>query len=248
MLVCHAVVRHLLIEVADCRDVKEVQVVSEGNPEETIVFVLQVHLLFCLLSPFITLIAPGTLPLFLAPRVPDLDQSFGFSVVKRDHFRPDETVGVGVDQAYRLDLLRAQIFICLTGDSCAHWELLLVRVQNLIPELIWFLQVCMEEELVRAARKWVHGLASSACLDALVTAEDFRPDFLKYEDPDLGDTIFTRWPREGPLLRVWVVREVVVDDHRALLAIDVDRDSVAAGFVDFVSQENFLDPVRKLSK
>lgn len=178
VLISHCVVVNVLIVVADSRDVEKVQVVSVRDPEETVVFVLQVDLTLGVLRPLVTFIAPSSLPLLLAPGIPYLNQSLSLAVVESDNFGADETVSVGVDETYGLHFLGGEVVLCLAGNGRAHWELLLVCIQDQVPELFGLSQVIMEEELVWAAGQRVHGLASRTCLDSLVAPKDFGPYFL----------------------------------------------------------------------
>ena len=97
---------------------------------------------------------------------------------------------------------------------------------------------------MRAASHRVHCLASRSCLNSLITAKHFCPNFLKNQHPDLINAIILWWPGEGPSLSVTIIREVVIDNDCALLSIDVNGDSVTAGIINLLSYENFLDSLR----
>jgi len=100
----------------------------------------------------------------------------------------------------------------------------------------------MNEELVWASSQRVHSLTRSSCFDTLVTSKDLSPYFLEDEHPDLLDSIIFRGSGKGPLLCISVIREIIVDDHSALFAINVHSDGVAAGFVHFIVKEYLLNP------
>ena len=89
MLVSRVVVLSILIVVADGRDVEELHVIIEANPEATVILVHQVYLTLRRFGPLRRLVAPIALPLNFAPGVPDLNQALLLAVVKGDHFGSD---------------------------------------------------------------------------------------------------------------------------------------------------------------
>ena len=106
----------------------------------------------------------------------------------------------------------------------------------------------MHERLLRTACQGVHGFTSITCLDPLVVPKDLCPGFLDDQHPDFhGFVIGGKLRlREGPIIPFRVVREIVVDYYGPPFSIDVHLHGVAPRFVHFMSQENFLDPVRIL--
>ena len=81
MLICDVAVDHLIVVEADCGDVEELDVVLEGYPESSVVLVLEVNLALCRFSPDWRLVTPVSLPLFMTPRIPNLNQSLCLSIV-----------------------------------------------------------------------------------------------------------------------------------------------------------------------
>ena len=99
VLIGEEIIELVLVVVAYCRYVEELDVVLERDPEAPIVDLLQVDLLLRALGPLVRLVTPVTLPLFSPPWVSDLNQSLRFSIIECDQFGPDQTVGVRIDQA-----------------------------------------------------------------------------------------------------------------------------------------------------
>ena len=99
----------------------------------------------------------------------------------------------------------------------------------------------MDVELMRTASERVHGFTSSSGLDSLITAENFGPHLFKNEHPNFIYSILFGWSREGPLLRIRVVREIVVYNYSLLLSVDVDSGCVASRCIHLVGQEDFLN-------
>ena len=78
----------------------------------------------------------------------------------------------------------------------------------------------------------------------MVATIDFGPCFLENEYPDLVDvTLALRWLGKGPFAALFVIREVVIDDHSAALAIDINLNGVTACIVDLLSQKDPLDTI-----
>ena len=98
VLIGEEIIELVLVVIAYCRYVEELDVVLERDPEAPIVDLLQVDLLFRALGPLVRLVTPVTLPLFSPPWVSDLNQSLRFSIIECDQFGPDQTVGVRIDQ------------------------------------------------------------------------------------------------------------------------------------------------------
>ena len=105
----------------------------------------------------------------------------------------------------------------------------------------------MDELPGRAAREGVHSLTSRSTFYPLVAPIDFGPGLLKNEHPDLIDVIRAlRGLREGPPIVLLIVREVIVDNHRASLPIYIHLNSVTASIVDLLGQKDPLDSIREL--
>lgn len=97
MLIGQEVIVVVFIVVANGSDIEEFDIVCEGNPETSIVLVLKVDLALREVVPLFRLVAPGALPLFLTPGIPNLNQSFGIAfVVERYQFCTNQTVCMGI--------------------------------------------------------------------------------------------------------------------------------------------------------
>ena len=155
---------------------------------------------------------------------------------------------MSVDKTDRLHSLFTYVLIDLTRNSRAHRKSQLVRVQDLVPKTFKIVHIVMDVELMGAAGQRVHGLTSRACLNTLITAEDLGPHFLEDEHPDLIHAFFLGGAGEGPPVSSCIVGEVVVDDHRSRLSVDVDSHGVAPGIVDVVRQEDLLDAIGVLGE
>jgi len=73
------------------RDVEELVVITERNPEAAVICRLELwNLGFCEFVPFIGLIRPVTSPFSLTPGVSDLANSLGFSICHLDFLHADQ--------------------------------------------------------------------------------------------------------------------------------------------------------------
>lgn len=124
----------------------------------------------------------------------------------------------------------------LRRDRTTHCKFLLITELNQLPKLLFVSHFLMNVVFCSATCQWMQGFPRSASLNSLVTTENFSPSFFENEHPYF---IFRRTraacPAERPLISVSIIGKSIIYHDNTFDAVDVQFNSIAASFVNFLS-------------